>query len=327
VRYLFLVGCQRSGTTWLGWLLAQHPETVVSLHTGFFRHLDHMFDWLRRPTMFGNRVLGAGGPETRREVSGNAVPINDLVSEPRLFAACRPLAEELYRQVSAPNPAATLVVEKTPEHLLNAEMIRLVLPEARFLHVVRDPRGVYASMRSAVKQWAYPGDFPTDPQTFVRRRWSRYLDAWDRLDPQGEQFSLIRYEDLLADTPGELGRLYEWLDLPADRALCERAVEACSLDRLRKDSAAPEGFFRSGRAEGWRDELPAGDVRVIEHLARDRMEELGYRCMTPPAGRAPLGLRLADARASALQRLAAGPLRRPAQMLVAKLRLRRDWQR
>ncbi len=33
MRYLFVVGCPRSGTTWASWLLAQHPATVIALHT------------------------------------------------------------------------------------------------------------------------------------------------------------------------------------------------------------------------------------------------------------------------------------------------------
>jgi hypothetical protein len=321
---------------------------VVSLHTGFFRHLDHMFDWLRRPTSFGNRVLTAAdasapdtsapdarapdgprsaGPAPAAEGVANAVSLTGLVSESRLYAACRPIAEELYRQVSRTNPDASLVVEKTPEHLLNAELIRAVLPEARFLHVVRDPRAVYASMRSALKQWAYPGDFPTNPQTFVRRRWLRYLDAWDRLEPAPALLRTLRYEDLVADTAGELVTILRWLDLPADAAFCARAVEACSIERLRKDPAAPAGFFRRGRVDSWREELSATDVRVIEYLAGGRMAALGYPCETAANGGPPLRLRAADAWASGLQRLADGPLRVPVQKLIARLRLRRDWQR
>jgi hypothetical protein len=310
---------------------------VVSLHTGFFRHLDHMFDWLRRPTRFGNRVLtstDAGARDGARasrapdaDGAASAVSLAELISESQLYAACRPIAEELYRQVSGTNPHASLVVEKTPEHLLNAELIRAVLPEARFLHVVRDPRAVYASMQSALEQWAYPGDFPTNPQTFVRRRWLRYLDAWERLEPAPELLRALRYEDLVADTAGELGAILRWLDLPADAAFCERAVEACSIERLRQDPAAPDGFFRRGRVDSWREELSTTDVRVIEYLAGGRMAALGYPRETPANGGPPLRLRAADAWTAGLQRLADGPLRVPVQKLIARLRLRRDWQR
>jgi hypothetical protein len=108
--------------------------------------------------------------------------------------------------------------------------------------------------------------------------------------------------------------LFAWLDLPADRDLCELAVERCRLDKLRKgvsgdnspipNRTSPDGFFRRGVVGGWRDELAPWKVRVIEDVCGSLMEDLGYE-LVAPATSAPL----ARARRSlhdALERLHGG---------------------
>ena len=308
MNYLFIVGCPRSGTTWVSWLLAQHPATVLSLHTGFFHALSTCLDWLERPMRLGNRVSrhpkGAGDAK-------RIVALADVVETTDLHAACRPLAEALFRGAGRANPDAEWVIEKTPENLICAELIRSVIPEARFLHVIRDPRAVFASMRKAAEQWAFPGDLPSNPMVFSRNFWLPYMSAGLALEAQTTTYRAVRYEDLLLDGPGELSKIFDWLALPADRALCERAVEASSIDRMRVELDAPEGFLRTGKAEGWRRELSGWQVRAIEYLTGDQMEHFGYHCSSPKPRRAPARLRLTDGLTNLGRRLARGPLARP----------------
>lgn len=319
LKYLFVVGCPRSGTTWVAWLLAQHPATVVSLHTGFFQALADNLTWFERTGGFGNRVIGAAVEDSGSD-SQRLSTLQELVEPEELHAACRPLAECLFNGMARTNADARWAVEKTPENLLHAELIRAVLPEASFLHVIRDPRAVFSSMRMAGKQWAFPGDLPSSPVAFARSYWTEYLDAGERLAGRSDRYLEVRYEDLHAGGPGELARIFDWLDLPADRQFCERAIEAGSIDRMRDALPAPRGFFRSGHAEGWRQELSAWHIRAIEHLAGDHMERFGYHCSSPRRRRAPARLRLTDALTHAGQWLVRGPLGGPLKGLFGRAR-------
>ena len=49
-----------------------------------------------------------------------------------------------------------------------------------------------------------------------------------------------------------------------------------------------KGFFRKGEAEGWRNELSTGELRIIEHLCGHEMQELGY----PLTQRTPIAVPL-----------------------------------
>ena len=316
-KHLFVVGCPRSGTTWMSWLLSRHPATVVSLHTGFFQALERHLGWFDAPKDFGNRIVAtAGGTE---EGDGRVVTLADVLPRAELHRACRPLAECLFEAVARVNPEASWVIEKTPENLLHADLIRAVLPDAAFLHVIRDPRAVFSSMRMASRQWAFPGDLPASPITFARRYWNAYIDAGERLAAADNYFA-VRYEDLLEDGVDRLAAVFRWMGLPADSGLCERAVEAGAIDRMRSDLSAPRGFFRSGRAEGWREELSGSQVRLIEHLCGERMERFGYHCSGARTDRAPVRLRLADSVTEMGRKLVRGPLGRPLRGLFGRAR-------
>jgi hypothetical protein len=97
-----------------------------------------------------------------------------------------------------------------------------------------------------------------------------------------------------------LNDIFTWLGLDVDSGFCERAIEACAIEKLRAKTAnapwslerEPENFYRKGTAESWRDDLSLSDVRVIEYIAGDLMDALGYEASRPR--RKPLSLTLTE---------------------------------
>ena len=117
--------------------------------------------------------------------------------------------------------------------------------------------------------------------------WSGHVGSWSRAP-----FPVlrVRYEDLLADTTGWLGRiaLFLRLDGASDQERLERAVANSSFTRLRENEAR-EGFgrlnprsrkqyFRSGVAGGWRRHLSAAQVREVQAAHGPTMARFGYSC-------------------------------------------------
>ena len=45
VQRVFIIGLPRSGTTWMMWLLAQHPEVVALQQSGMFLPIKRMEEW------------------------------------------------------------------------------------------------------------------------------------------------------------------------------------------------------------------------------------------------------------------------------------------
>jgi hypothetical protein len=105
-----------------------------------------------------------------------------------------------------------------------------------------------------------------------------------------------KYEALLEPTGWRLLKnLFDQMGLEADEDFCRHAMEACAIDRLRKEReklkfrgmarVSGADFFRKGKADSWADDLSRRDVEVIEYIAGDLMRECGYAPSTEVATR------------------------------------------
>lgn len=95
----------------------------------------------------------------------------------------------------------------------------------------------------------------------------------------------VRYEDMIADTARELGRMADFLEVRTDAAALAASVDASRFERLR-DAEQRDGFlerpekaarfFRSGRVGEGAERLDAGQRQRIRDAHGDLMDALGY---------------------------------------------------
>ena len=107
--------------------------------------------------------------------------------------------------------------------------------------------------------------------------WGEHVGSWlgTRRDDKG--FLLVRYEDMVDDTVGQLRRIVSHPDIPADDASLQQAVELITLNKMRRDETGTQRqptpgdqvrsdmlFVRATRSSGWETELSASSARRIE---------------------------------------------------------------
>ena len=315
MKRLFIIGCPRSGSTWTMFLIAQHPKVVVCQHNRLFEALTGLREW------FGRMKSAGGAAGTRFGISvvmpsdqpeGGDEPIAsflELLSENEFYAICRQAVSAIYDRIASNKPEADIVVDKTPENTRQGEFILKVFPDAYFLHIVRDPRAVTSSVVAAAK--SFEERFPRRAM-YAARMWHSDTVKGRELGRMTDNYLEVRYESLKANGPQEIQRIYSWLGLSSDLALCEKAVEASKIDRMRQMNTVTKGFFRKGETDSWRGDLSAGDIRVVEYVAGDLMDELGYARDFPASRSKPFRLAYADAKRAAKKALlnAAGRLKR-----------------
>ena len=190
-------------------------------------------------------------------------------------------------------PGSTVVAEKSPKHALHAAFIHRLFPDAFFLHVIRDPRDTTVSLRAASKSWG--GDWAPANAIQASRMWVDHIERARRVAHVPGRYREVLYERLKTDPVGELFDILEWLGVRADRAACQRAVEACDFRELQQlknsgslplpGTASPDGFFRRGEVGSWTTELSRSDVRVVEHICGPLMAEFGYDRRSAPRHR------------------------------------------
>ncbi|HQT26065.1 MAG TPA: sulfotransferase domain-containing protein [Burkholderiales bacterium] len=116
--------------------------------------------------------------------------------------------------------------------------------------------------------------------------WSSNVESW--VDQQDVPVIVIRYEDMLADTIGTLGRITDFLGLDLAPGRVEHAVRCADFRALQQQErdagfreripvrGTPAPFFRSGRAGAWREILTTAQEEAIVAAHQRVMQRFGY---------------------------------------------------
>lgn len=257
----FIVGCGRSGTTLLRTLLNGHPEIGVPQESLFIVDYLRAGDWLDMASL--GRMLVR---EPELEEWGIRPSETDL-------EGCRTAAEaidrlhRLYLVAKGKNRWG----QKTPRFVRFVGLLRRHFPEARFIHLVRDPRAVVNSLIAS--------DVHRSNALYASRRWLSDVSAGLRAerDFPGEVLR-VRYEDLVTDVESTLRKVASLLDFEYDPSMLAAASQGASeysrfYAAIHANLALPptDQFI-----EKWKDHLSAGEIALIESIVGERMLELGY---------------------------------------------------
>lgn len=273
MKYLFIVGAPRSGTTWLQLLLAQHPNVATTSET-------HIY------TQYINLLQNRWQHELGREQSGHKVNgLTQVISESTFHEAVGAFAKVVFGSAFTNKSNPELIIEKTPEHALHADLILNNFPDAYFLNIVRDPRAVANSFVNAANSW---WTWTESGPIGIASRWNSSIDAGRHIAEITDRYLRVSYEQLSLSGATELKKIFNWLEMEVDEEFCAAALEACSIDNLKSGGSKdmvkpwqvqnePKGFFRAGALESWRTELSPSYISVIENLAASNMDLLGYK--------------------------------------------------
>ncbi len=175
----------------------------------------------------------------------------------------------------------------------------------QIIYIVRDPRDVALSQYHFHRKRRVIGDdYPIG--NFVKRflagettpygSWAENVASWLCTKYGHPRFLLLRYEDMVADTPTELAKVASFLGLPADSSRIAHAVAQSSADKMRelesaqalrwsstKETRQDVPFVRSAKAGGWKEALPEASIQELERAWFPLMKWLGYEPVSTPA--------------------------------------------
>jgi hypothetical protein len=307
-RVVFLVGAQRSGTTWLQHLLGAHPQIATPQETDLFDR--YVASWLRT---WRSQVPGPGDEPGRRQRGLPAV-----LSDAEFDRILRDAVQEVYRAALELKPGATVVLDKNPNHTYHVEDAARLLPGLSVVHLLRDGRDAASSMmRAARRDWGR-GWAPADVDG-AAELWRELVEAGRAARGHAARYVEVRYEELRSDeAPRVLRELFDFCGVEPDERVALEALERFDGERLRALPAGerpssivwggevarrfggappePAGFLGLGRVGGWREELGPYERWLFDRVAGDLLVELGYERDRSWARPAPGGGALVRAR-------------------------------
>ncbi len=233
-RPVFILGMPRSGTSLLEQILSGHSE-----------------------------VFAAGELAVIGEIAARTPA---WLSNGRAEADLAGLGKEYLDALPVAVAEATVVSDKMPLNFLYLGLIAAILPGARVIHCLRDPRDVAVS--------CYFQDFSDPALAFsfnLRQTADYYRDYWRLMAHWRERLSLpileVYYEKLVDDIEMQTQRVLEFLGLPMEEACLsfherKREVKTASHAQVRRP------LYRSsvGRYQHYQEQ--------IKPLFSDALEEV-----------------------------------------------------
>lgn len=287
---LFIVGCPRSGTTWLRQIFDSHPAAVAGRESHLYSNL---YAWLARRDIrdgetWARVLLKFREAIKRREGLEGYLNFFELI----------PLVVDTYRQCRQGNVLNTsdaigyltrlildhwfmrtatsetvLLVEKTPYHVKYAAQILGYFPESKVLVVVRDGRDVCVSLQMLSKTQSWPP-----------KERPGQIDCWkdhvaDGLiveeDPRfTDRVLRVHYEDLLSAPKEKIAEMFRFAGLPAGEQQVERTVKQTAFSSY--SDTGPGQYRRKGKAGDWVNHFSQEDLDLFCAEAGELSRRLGY---------------------------------------------------
>lgn len=278
---IFIVGHERSGTTLFSEILGRHTLLYSAPETFVFRALNS-----QRPNSHeqARRALSEG-PAHMSDLGIDLRSLGTEAEGPFALAAVARLAVE---QIAKLAPGQRLV-EKTPSHYRDVELIFTAFPDAKLIWIVRDGREVALSLLGV--PWAH-------------NRLGRHCLAWARstremLDAKtkydASRLMVIRYEDLVSSPEGTLDEVCSFLGIGWEPAMLEPSASGASVrsDEVGWKWQASAVIDRS-KLGRWQGETSEANKRMMTYLAEPELRRLGYETRRKSAGRSAsyLGFRV-----------------------------------
>jgi len=254
-KYIFIGGTGRSGTTLLTYLLSQHKDVMSFFETWFFYHPDSAIGYLRNRTSWDtfaktfedklySLLTKSAVYKTKEELFDTGVAHHDKylaekkvkLEEKLPFKAIKP-----YLQIHRDDMRSfvdfmfglfdkPIVVEKTPQQIRHVDLIYGLIPDMKFIHIIREPKDVASSMM--VQSWG-----PKDLDEFIERYVPLMRDSYNsQKGIPRENYMVIEMEDLVHRPEESIKRLIEFtgVDYDAEQLRGMIGVNNAHIGRYRR---------------------------------------------------------------------------------------------
>lgn len=277
-----IVGVPRSGTTLLRMMLDAHPAVAIPPETGFLPALADL-----DPTADCARAACRIITDFHTWPDFHLDPDVLLAALERASPTSPADAARVFYRLYAERFGKTRWGDKTPTYGASIDRIALLLPEGRFIHLIRDGRDVMLSVRNL---WFRPGD----TVEACAQDWAARVAQARALGSRVAHYLEIRYEALITSPADTLREICRFLNLTFEpQMLTYYAGAAARLDEHQPRFTADGRLLvskearldnqrlvkqppRADRIDRWKAEMTDAELQQFEAVAGEWLDWLGY---------------------------------------------------
>lgn len=275
-KVFFIVGTPKSGTTWLQNILNGHPNVLCPGESNFnmiARFLVKMADNYNRDIInINDKYIGHS--------NGYALFANDDVNY--LFVSAIAL---LFSNLHG-DSKIEVVGTKNPDYMTAMETTVDLLPDLKYVHIIRDGRDV------SVSAWFH--NLRVNP-TGLKQRFSHFQNYVESIaqswasDVQKarsfgrsypKQYFELHYEDLHRDPELVIQRLLEFLCVDYSQRMVDQCRQSGLFEKLSKGRKRGQenrsSFFRKGIIGDWKNHFNQECIDTFIQYGGDLLREMGY---------------------------------------------------
>ena len=275
---VFIVGCPRSGTSFLYHLLLS-AGGFTRFHTQM-----NVFDVLE--PIFGDLSSRANRERMMREwLRSKAFTVSGLDADEvtaRVMADCRNASDfmRIVMEAVAREQGVDRWIDSTPTNVPHMLRISRDFPDALFIHIIRDARDVALSLDK--RRWSRPLPWDRKRGLLAAGLYWEWIVSKGRKNglSLGARYMEVRYEDLVERQQPALEKIADFLhhDLDYTR-IQETSVGSVKNPLTSFKEDLKEGHFTPvGR---WKDKLTSDQLKQFEQLIGNYLQELGYPLSDP----------------------------------------------
>ena len=275
----FILGRPRSGTTLLRTLFDAHPNVATPVECAFIINMSRKYGKLK---FWSREDLLSFYEDVQKHIKFDTWDIDleklkrDLLTfegEVSFQTICK-LVHFDYTSLF-PKEEIKWIGDKNPVYATYTPLLLELFPEAKFLHLVRDPRDNIISLKNV--------DFEGPFTALLAYRWQHSARKLFHIkNKYPDQFYTIRYEDLVSDPKKYYREMCDFLSLPYYDHVFEfykkqdEVMKKFEMEKVMKYHRSLFFPINTKKVGLWKTELPDIDIRITEFVAGRWTKKYGY---------------------------------------------------
>lgn len=292
ISFIFVTGASRSGTTMMNRILGAHSKILGTRELHYFGDVCKI-DQLNSPQPDDELVKMAAMLTARfeRGLWKSKVQESDRTKAVQIVSQIdsqQRTGAELFKVMMnhyANRYGESFICEQTPRNIFYIKQLLKTYPDAKFVHMIRDPRAVMASQKNRWRQRAMGRK--VIPLTEVIRVKVNYhpwtiSKLWLRATNMAIAMAdhpnvlLMKFEDVVSEPEKRVKEICAFLDIDFEEGMLN-IPQMGSSHKINE----PKAGITKDVVSKWSDTLDTGEIASCEKLTSSLMSRFGYERQIP----------------------------------------------